>query len=209
MKENNEKIQALDALVKTNTETGGKTIDGRKFHKFLENGTRFNDWIQRRVEEYGFFENEDFTHYSKMSNVENQRVRNPIPLKEYDLTLDMAKELAMVEKTERGRMARKYFIAVEKMARELLLPVLNGVKPLTDGVQAGYPRKEAFISSGYVGDSGSIKSLKKKLPNDFYFISRVACISKRVFLYIMQNGKTRQLRLGLFSDNRQLEGGAK
>ena len=84
-----------------------ETVNARELHAFLEVQTRFNDWIKNRIEQYDFVENQDFTTVSK--NLENGGRSI-----EYHITLDMAKELAMVERTEKGKQARQYFIECEK-----------------------------------------------------------------------------------------------
>ena len=66
-----------------------ETVNARELHAFLEVQTRFNDWIKNRIEQYDFVENQDFTTVSK--NLENGGRSI-----EYHITLDMAKELAMV-----------------------------------------------------------------------------------------------------------------
>ena len=92
--------------------------DARKLHEFLQVETRFNDWINRRIEEYGFVENQDFVFgYSNLSN-QNKRGGNRKAVTEYHITLDMAKELAMVERNEQGKAARRYFIECEKKLHE-------------------------------------------------------------------------------------------
>ena len=92
--------------------------DARKLHEFLQVETRFNDWINRRIEEYGFVENQDFVFgYSNLSN-QNKRGGNRKAVTEYHITLDMAKELAMVERNEQGKAARRYFIKCEKKLHE-------------------------------------------------------------------------------------------
>ena len=72
------------------------TVDGRALHAFLQAGSRFNDWIERRVAEYEFREGADF--YLSVSKSGGGRTA-----KEYMLSLDMAKELSMVERTAKGR----------------------------------------------------------------------------------------------------------
>ncbi|MEG7524284.1 MAG: antA/AntB antirepressor family protein [Chromatiales bacterium] len=72
--------------------------------------SKFADWIRNRIKQYGFVENQDFIGTSKkLETRSGGTVR-----KNYWLTLDMAKELCMVERTERGREARLYFIDCEK-----------------------------------------------------------------------------------------------
>lgn len=91
--------------------------DARKLHEFLQIETRFNMWIQRRIEEYGFQENQDFLSFAQ-NCAKPQGGRKST---EYHITLDMAKELAMVERNEQGRAARRYFIECEKKLHESLI----------------------------------------------------------------------------------------
>ena len=85
-----------------------QTVDARKLYESLEVESRFNDWINNRIQEYGFLEGADFLFYLKISKTPGR------PLHQYFLTLDMAKELCMVERSPRGRQARQYFIACEQ-----------------------------------------------------------------------------------------------
>jgi phage anti-repressor protein len=87
-----------------------QTVNGRDLHSFLEVGTAFKDWIVRRIQDYDFKENFDFSSY--MSESTGGR-----PSKEYAISLDMAKELSMVERTEKGKVARTYFIQSDNMRR--------------------------------------------------------------------------------------------
>lgn len=87
--------------------------NARDLHAVLESGQDFSNWIKNRIEQYGFAEGEDFS-----TNLLKSRGR---PRTDYHLTLDMAKELAMVENNERGRAVRRYFIAIEKDHRAKVL----------------------------------------------------------------------------------------
>lgn len=89
-----------------------KLVDARELHEFLEVGDRFDQWIQRRIEKYGFVENLDFC--TILCKTEGR------PRTDYILKLDMAKEIAMVENNAKGRVARRYFIEVEKKYRQLV-----------------------------------------------------------------------------------------
>jgi len=102
----------LNLEIKTNQE-GFNIVDARELYNYLNSKQQFADWIKKRIIEYGFAENEDFTTFHKIMKRETGATK----LKEYAITLDMAKELAMVERTEKGREARKYFIAAEKELR--------------------------------------------------------------------------------------------
>ncbi len=90
--------------------------NARDLHAFLEVGRDFTNWIKDRIEKYQFVENQDFT--IDTPNLANQKLgrggdRRSVA---YLLTLDMAKELSMVENNDKGRIARRYFIECEKKA---------------------------------------------------------------------------------------------
>ncbi|USP01758.1 antA/AntB antirepressor family protein [Bartonella taylorii] len=90
-----------------------QTVNARELHTFLDVNIRFNDWISRRIEEYSFQENQDFVSFTQ----KRVKPKGGRPSIEYHLTLDMAKELSMVERNEKGRQARRYFIECEKKLR--------------------------------------------------------------------------------------------
>lgn len=97
----------------------GSLVDARELHEFLGSKRRFSDWIKQRINKYGFVENEDFFTNHKIVIRENSNKQGASKSKEYYLTLNMAKELAMVENNQKGREARLYFINAEKTLLEL------------------------------------------------------------------------------------------
>lgn len=99
-------------LSKLNDETI-QSVSARELHNFLEVKSRFNDWIKNKITQYGFIENIDFIYTTK--NLVSKS--NPI---DYSLTINMAKELAMLENNEKGKQARQYFINCEKLLKEKL-----------------------------------------------------------------------------------------
>ncbi|EKG7583088.1 phage antirepressor KilAC domain-containing protein [Listeria innocua] len=107
----NLQVIANEMLPVLENEKGEKFVDARMLHEKLLVNTRFNDWISRMIGNYGYENGLDF--YSTLSKT------NGRPSTNYFLTLDTAKELAMVQNNEMGRAIRKYFIEVEKQARKL------------------------------------------------------------------------------------------
>ncbi|EOT8423139.1 antA/AntB antirepressor family protein, partial [Escherichia coli] len=93
--------------------------NARDLHTFLGVGKRFASWITERIAEYGFVENQDYMIASQIREAKGRGGHNR---KEYHLTLDTAKEFAMVERNEKGRQIRRYFIECEKKLRQSLLP---------------------------------------------------------------------------------------
>lgn len=87
-----------------------QTVNARVLHDYLEVGSAFKDWIARRISDYGFAEGRDFCSFLSES-------LGGRPAKEYAISLDMAKELAMVERNEKGKQARQYFIECERRAK--------------------------------------------------------------------------------------------
>jgi phage anti-repressor protein len=85
-------------------------VNAREMHDFVESGQDFSDWIKSRVEKYKFLEGEDFSIILWKST-------GGRPAKEYLLSIDMAKEIAMVENNDKGRQVRKYFIECERRLR--------------------------------------------------------------------------------------------
>ena len=99
-------------LIKVQTnENNEQVVSGRDLHKFLEVGTRYNDWINKRVKEYGFIENIDFVAITQKKVTAQGNASEYI---DHLLKINMAKELAMIENNEKGKVIRKYFIKCEE-----------------------------------------------------------------------------------------------
>lgn len=97
----------------------GQVADARELHNFLGIKRQFADWIKDRIEKYGFVENEDYVSLSQKCEGNNAtRI-------DYYLTIDTAKEIAMVENNKKGKEARRYFIEVEKKLKGNLFPKLS------------------------------------------------------------------------------------
>ena len=111
--------QSQELFQISETEINGvliKTVSARDLHSYLEVGRDFSNWIKGRIEKYEFVENQDFVVFTKFG----ENPQGGRPMSEYAITLDMAKELSMVENNEQGRLARRYFIECEKKLREVV-----------------------------------------------------------------------------------------
>ena len=113
----------MDSLIKISiNENEEQVVSGRDLHEFLEVGTQYTKWFERKVEKYGFIENIDFATISQ-NRLTAQG--NETTYKEHILKLSMAKELAMLENNEKGKQARLYFIRCEeeyKKQKQAMLP---------------------------------------------------------------------------------------
>ena len=102
----------MTELIKiTTNDEGRQLVSARELHEGLEVKSKFADWIKNRINKYGFEKDEDYTTLSQ--NLENGGKET-----DYIITIDMAKELCMVENNELGRQYRKYFIECEKKLKQ-------------------------------------------------------------------------------------------
>ena len=99
-----------DLIKITINDKGQQLVSARELHESLEVKKDFTDWFKYRVAQYGFEENLDFTTILGKST-------GGRPSKDFAIKIEMAKELSMVENSEKGKEARKYFIECEKIAK--------------------------------------------------------------------------------------------
>lgn len=100
----------MSQLIPTHQDNNGNIlVSGRDLHKFLDIDTPYTQWFQRMAE-YGFTENADFTSLSQKS----EKPFGGRPQIDHAMNIDMAKEISMLQRNEKGKQARQYFIRVEK-----------------------------------------------------------------------------------------------
>lgn len=140
----------MNELIKVNYDNGRPTVSARELHEFLEVKTPYDKWFPRMCE-YGFTEQIDFSTFLSEST-------GGRPAQDAQLTIEMAKELCMLQRNEKGKQARQYFINLEKawntpkavMARALRLAEekLNSVmavnSQLSVKVQSMQPKADYF-----------------------------------------------------------------
>ncbi|MBO4130983.1 phage antirepressor KilAC domain-containing protein [Streptococcus suis] len=161
-------------------------VSGRQLHEALSVNSNYTTWFDRMTE-YGFTENED---YVLLSNFGNQTGRGGHNKVDHIIKLDMAKEIAMIQRTDRGKQVRQYFIQIEKdfnspekiMARALLLADKQ-VHQLEAQIEADKPKVlfanavEASATSILIGDFAKI------LRQNGYNIGQ-----NRLFEWLRNNG---------------------
>ena len=96
----------MNELIKVTYDNDRPAVSARDLHDFLEVKTAYKDWFPRMCE-YGFTEGEDFCSFLSEST-------GGRPAQDAILTIDMAKELCMIQRNEKGKLARQYFIQIEK-----------------------------------------------------------------------------------------------
>ena len=99
-------------LIKIIEREGRQLVSGRELHEFLEIKTKCKDWFRKMVE-YGFEEEIDFIRVAQKRATNN--LKNPVTtVIDHAISIDMAKEISMIQRTEKGKIARQYFINCEK-----------------------------------------------------------------------------------------------
>lgn len=103
-------MRTLENLIKIEERNGEQLVSGRDLHEFLEVKTKFKDWFPRMCE-YGFIENKD---YIAVAQKRATAQGNETTYTDYLMKISMAKELSMLQRNERGKQAREYFIKCEE-----------------------------------------------------------------------------------------------
>ena len=105
-------------LIKVEQSNGELLVSGRDLHEALEIGTRYDKWIGRMIE-YGFEENIDYIAIAQKRPTAQGNMTN---YTDHVLKIDMAKEIAMIQRNEKGKQVRKYFLECERKLKEVDRP---------------------------------------------------------------------------------------
>jgi anti-repressor protein len=111
-------MQLIQIATRQIAQQSVQTVNARELHGFVQSKQEFANWIKARIEKFGFTEGQDYLVDKFVNNPQGGR-----PTLDYHLTIDMAKELAMVENNDKGREVRRYFIEAERRAKEMPTPM--------------------------------------------------------------------------------------
>ena len=100
----------MNELLKINYGNDRITLSARELHEFLGIGTQYTKWFDR-MSEYGFYENVD---YQAISQKRLTAQGNETTYIDHEITLDMAKEIAMIQRSDKGKEVRQYFLELER-----------------------------------------------------------------------------------------------
>ena len=118
----------MEELVKINeNEKGDILINGRELHQFLEVKTKYIDWVNRMLE-YGFEENIDFIEFNELSQKKEGSRLVERTVKTHMLKISMAKEIAMLQRNEKGKQIRLYFIEIENRYNDPMYQLAKSLK---------------------------------------------------------------------------------
>lgn len=173
----------MNNLINLQTTNEGVTVSARELHDKLEVSERFSYWTQRMFK-YGFEDGVDYVGCKQFNTLARQE------LQDYALTLDTAKQICMLQRSEKGRIFREYFIQVEKdwnspekvMARALSI-ANHTIDTLNQQVIEMHP-KAVFADAVAVSDDGILVGALAKLLKQ----NGVNTGQKRLFEWLRSNG---------------------
>ena len=143
----------MNELIKVVYDNDRPTVSGRELHEKLEIKTAYKDWFPRMCE-YGFNENEDYILVAQKRATNNPK--NPeTTFNDHQLTLEMAKQICMIQRTETGKRYREYFLEIEKMWNSPEYVMARAVK-MSD-------RKIALLSGQLAEANKQIEEAKPKI----------------------------------------------
>lgn len=186
----------MQSLMKTNNplinlheqDDGSVAVSGRELHEFLEIGTQYTKWFDRMAE-YGFEEGVDYSLLSQKRLTNNPR--NPYTeFVDHILTVDMAKEVSMIQRNEKGKQARQYFLQVEKawnspeMIMKRALQIADK-KMIALQEQIAIDKPKVIFANAVDASKTSIlvRELAKLLKQNGIDIGE-----KRLFIWLRENG---------------------
>lgn len=176
----------MNEILKVSYNNERITLSARELHEFLEVGSNYTTWFNRMCE-YGFKESIDFQiRFPKMES-ESRGGQNKV---DHEITLDMAKEIAMIQRNEKGKQARQYFIEVEKQwnspERIIARGLIESQKMIENLNQQVIEMKPKALFADAVAtaeNSCLVGELAKMIKANGYDIGQ-----KRLFNWLRENG---------------------
>ena len=166
---------------------GSVAVSGRELHKGLEIGTQYDKWMERMIA-YGFEENIDYIIQSV--NVQSQKRLRTYEQLDHIMTLDMAKEIAMIQRSDIGKKIRGYFIKVERQHNEITQAYgITSKEDMNQLIEQLVSDKlDYLISSGQISNN-KLDMLNSKFegeyvtPQDIDFIGMLLAVMAGFGLY--------------------------
>lgn len=157
-------------LIPISDNNGKRAVNARDLHAFLESKRDFSTWIKDRIKSYDFIEGVDFQSFTEIVEREIGATKRI----EYALSISMAKELSMIENNERGRQARKYFIACEENKHELSRKELALMV-----IQAEEEKERLLLENNHLSETVNLQTeeLQKAAPKVNYYDNHLQSVN--------------------------------
>lgn len=185
----------MNELISINYDGEQPTVSARQLHKSLEISKRFSAWFETNSQ--GFIENEDYTSVLTGTEVQNNGGVQIRELQDYSLSVDMAKHICLMSRTEKGKECRQYLIDLEKawntpeqvfaralkMADQTIAKLKDTNKSLVEKIKADRPKTIFADAVSASHTSILIGDLAKLICQNGYQIGQ-----KRLFQWMRDNG---------------------
>lgn len=192
--ESNLQVYGSDEPIPVEQGQLGLQVNSRLLHMKLESKQQYADWISERIKKYGYEEGNEF--FINLRKTQSSKYKGGRPSVDYVVSLDVAKELAMVEENEIGRAIRKYFIEIEKRYRDwigFILPKLECDFDLF-GKRTGYDYLQLLRTCGCSTTSGAVSQRMRNNRQEFWRNQcNVIFVSEVYGKTIIANAVTRKL----------------
>lgn len=194
------KVIENDIVPVYQTEKGIKVVNGRELHAVLESKQDFSTWVKRRLLECDAEANKDFDTAPQIYGTANNGYATRL---EYIIKLDTAKEMAMLERNEKGKQVRRYFIEVEKRYKRTSIE-LNTMSPELQAIIM-HDHKIQQVESKVDHVSQELQDFKQDLPILGIEIDRITAAAKKKGVHCL-GGKDssayhdKSLRTKVYSD---------
>lgn len=180
----------MNMLIPITEDAGKRAVNARDLHIFLESKQQFADWIKNRIRQYGFIENQDYQVFHNLMNNPN----GGRPTTEFALSIDMAKELSMVEGNEKGKEARRYFIACEKRLNPLSTPsyqISDPIKRAEAWIEEEKKRQQLALENGMLKPKAEYFDhlVERKLLTNIRDTAKQIGLSQKAFVYLLIENK--------------------
>ena len=163
-------LDTTNELIPISDNNGKRAVNARDLHAFLESKRDFSTWIKDRIKSYDFVEGIDYQSFTEIV----EREIGATTRIEYALSISMAKELSMIENNERGKQARKYFIACEENKHELSRKELALMV-----IQAEEEKERLLLENNHLSETVELqtKELQKSAPKVTYYDTHLQSVN--------------------------------
>lgn len=180
----------MNMLIPITEDAGKRAVNARDLHIFLESKQQFADWIKNRIRQYDFIENQDYQVFHNLMNNPN----GGRPTTEFALSIDMAKELSMVEGNEKGKEARRYFIACEKRLNPLSTPsyqISDPIKRAEAWIEEEKKRQQLALENDMLKPKAEYFDhlVERKLLTNIRDTAKQIGLSQKTFVYLLIENK--------------------
>ncbi len=176
----------VGALIPISEKNGKRAVSARDLYNFLGCTERFQSWFERQLQ-YGFTEGIDYTSVKSFTVVGNGAEK---PIDDYAMTINMAKEVSMIQRNEKGKAARAYFIACEQKLQELVSPsymIADPIKRAEKWIEEQKRLKQLAAENEQQAEKIA-KDKPKVLFADAVSTSKRSCLIAELAKILQQNG---------------------